>query len=91
MAVSFQLPDELEQKLRSQSHDLEGEAKAAYVLELFRCGKLTHYELSQILAIDRPETDALLKKHNVYEGSITFDDLEADRQTLERVLGPAHR
>lgn len=91
MTVSFQLPDELERKLRAQSSDLESEAKAAYGLELFRCGKITHYELSQILGIDRIETDALLKKHNIYEGSLTRDDLEADRQTLERLIGPAHR
>ena len=88
MAVTFQLPADVERKLRSQTADLDEEAKQTYALELFRRGKLTHYELSNVLGLDRVETDAFLKRHNVYEGSLTLDDLEADRQTLERALGP---
>ena len=56
-------------------------------MDLFRRGKLTHFELSQALGVDRIETDAFLKRHNAYEGSLTASDLDADRQTLERVLG----
>jgi len=55
-------------------------------LELFRRGKLSHYELSRVLGVDRFETDAYLKRHNVFEGSPTMADLEADRRTLERVM-----
>jgi len=57
-------------------------------VELFRRGKLSHLELSKVLGLDRFETDAYLKQHNIFEGSLTMEDLEADRQTLERVLGP---
>lgn len=89
MAVTFQLPADVEEKLRAQRSDLELEAKEAYVLDLFRRGKLTHFELSKVLGLDRVATDAFLKQHNVYEGSLTFDDLEADQKTLKRVLGPA--
>jgi len=87
MAVTFQLPAEVEQKLRAQNSNLDREAKEAYGLELFRQGKLTHYELSQVLGLDRFETDAYLLNHNVFEGSLTNEDLEADRQTLDRILG----
>jgi len=87
MAVTFQLPAEVEQKLRAQNSNLDREAKEAYGLELFRQGKLTHYELSQVLGLDRFETDAYLMNHNVFEGSLTNEDLEADRQTLDRILG----
>jgi predicted HTH domain antitoxin len=86
MAVTFQLPADVEKKLRAEGRDLEADAKEAYVLESFRRGKLTHYELSKALGLDRVETDAFLKGRNVYEGSLTREDLEADRQTLERVL-----
>jgi hypothetical protein len=34
------------------------------------------------LGLDRFETDAYLKRHNVFEGSLTLEDLEADRDTL---------
>jgi predicted HTH domain antitoxin len=91
MAVTFQLPEDVERRLRAECADLDAEVREASALELFRRGKLTHYELSQILGLDRLETDAYLKHHNVYEGSLTMEDLEADRQTLERLLGPAQR
>jgi hypothetical protein len=81
------LPADVEQKLRAECADLEGEAKEAYVVELFRRGKLTHFELSKVLGLDGVETDALLKRHNVFEGSLISEDIEADRKTLERVLG----
>jgi predicted HTH domain antitoxin len=91
MAVTFQLPDDVERRLRSQSLDLDAEAREASALELFRRGKLSHFELSQVLGLDRYETDAYLIRHNVYEGSLTAEDLEADRRSLERVLGPVQR
>jgi predicted HTH domain antitoxin len=87
MAVTFQLPADVEQKLRAENPNLDAEAKEAYALELFRRGKLSHCELSKVLGLDRFETDAYLKRHNVFEGSLTSQDLEDDRQTLERVLG----
>ncbi|MGA3067398.1 MAG: UPF0175 family protein [Tepidisphaeraceae bacterium] len=91
MPVTFQLPADVERKLRAECPDLEGAAKEAYVLDLFRRGKLTHFELSRVLSLDGVETDALLKRHNVFEGSLTSEDLEADRTTLEQVLGKARR
>jgi len=43
-----------------------------------------------VLALSRTETDAWLKEHNVFEGSLTMADLDADRQTLERLMDKAH-
>lgn len=86
LTITFNLPPNVEERLRSETPDLDADAKAAYALELFRRGQLSHYELSQALNLDRFETDAYLKAHGVFEGSLTMDDLEADRQTLQRVL-----
>jgi predicted HTH domain antitoxin len=85
--VTFNLPRDLEDKLRQQTTSLEADVKEAYALELFRRGKLSHFELSRVLGLDRFETDALLKRHSVLEGSLTMADLEADRQRLEQVMG----
>jgi hypothetical protein len=49
--------------------------------------QLSHFDLSQVLGLDRFETDAYLIHHHVYEGSLTAQDLEADKQSLDRVLG----
>jgi len=91
MAVTIQLPADIEQRLRAKTPDLETELKEAIALDLFRRGKLSHYELSKMLGLDRFETDAYLKRHNVVEGSLTMEDLNEQAQTLDRVLGPVRR
>jgi predicted HTH domain antitoxin len=85
--VTLDLPAEVEDRLRRETTSLEADVKEAYVLELFRRGRLSHFELSQALGLDRFETDAFLQRHQVWDGSLTMKDLEADRQTLERVMG----
>jgi predicted HTH domain antitoxin len=82
LTVRFDLPPDIEAKLRQQTPHLDEEVKEAYALELFRRGRLTHYELSRALGLDRFETDAYLKRHNVFEGSLTMEDLEADQRSL---------
>ena len=91
MAVTFELPADVERRLREQSLDLDTEVREAAALELFRRGRLSHFELSQILGLDRFETDAYLIRHKVYEGSLTTEDLEADKRSLDHVLGPVQR
>jgi hypothetical protein len=67
MTLKIEIPTEVEQKLRAQSPDLDKEAKEALLVELYRQDKLTHHELSLALGLERFETDALLKRHNVME------------------------
>jgi predicted HTH domain antitoxin len=85
--VTLDFPADLENRIRQESPQLEAEMREAYVLELFRQGRLSHFELSRVLGLDRFQTDALLKRRGIFEGSLTRQDLEADRQTLDRVLG----
>ena len=87
MTVTIQLPPDVEQRLRAETPDLDAQATEAVAVALFRQGKLSHYELSQALKLDRFETDAYLQRHQIYEGSLTMEDLDADRQTLDRVMG----
>jgi hypothetical protein len=91
MAVTIDLPAEVECRFRAQTPDLAESLKEAAAIELFRRGVLSHFELSQMLGRDRFETDAYLKSHNIFDGSLTSEDIDADRQTLERVLRPADR
>jgi predicted HTH domain antitoxin len=85
--VILDIPADLEEKLRRDTPDIQAEVKEAYALELFRRGKLSHHDLSRLLGLDRFETSAWLKRHRIFTGSLTMADLEADRQTLERILG----
>jgi predicted HTH domain antitoxin len=84
--VTLDLPPDVEEKIRRSTPDLNADVKEAYALELFRRGLLSHFELSRVLGLGRYETDALLKRHQVFEGSLTGDDLETDRQTLARLF-----
>jgi predicted HTH domain antitoxin len=90
LTVILNLPPDVEEKLRQETSDLNNDVKEAYGLELFRRGRLSHYELSRILGLDRFETDAYLKRHNVFEGSLTMEDVEADFKTLQDVLSQEH-
>src|SRR5688500_10657340 len=85
LTVTLNLPPDLEAKLRQDAPDLNNDMKEAYALELFRHGRLNHYELSRILGLDRFETDAYLKHHNVFENSLTIEDVEADLKTLQEM------
>lgn len=86
MALIVELPPEMEERLRAESPDLESEAKEAMLIELYRQDRLSHFELSQALGLDRFETDGLLKKHKVTEDLPTLEELEDDLQQLRRLL-----
>jgi predicted HTH domain antitoxin len=89
MHVTLDLPVDLEEKLRRETANLDAEVTEVYAVELFRRGRLSHYELARVLGLDRYETDSFLKRHGVFDGSPTMADLEADRRTLDRILGKA--
>ena len=82
MAVTVQLPADLEERLRAQTPDLDSEAKEAMLVELYRQDRLTHHELCRALGLDRFETEAILKKHNVTEDLPTDEEYEAALQRL---------
>jgi predicted HTH domain antitoxin len=88
MALTIQLPADVEQRLRKDSPNLDVEARETIAIDLFRKGKLSHFELSKMLGLDRSQTDAYLKQHNIVEGSLTMEDLNEQGEILDRVLGP---
>ena len=87
MSVTVELPSDIEEMLRRENPDLDSDAIEAYAVELFRQGRLNHFQLSRVLGADRFATDAVLKRHRVEEQSLTGSDLESDRETLRKVLG----
>lgn len=89
LSITLNFPPEIERKLRAQSSDLSADVREAYAIELFRQGRLTHAELAEVLGLDRVETDALLKRHKVAEGALSFADVQRDHETLQRLLGKA--
>lgn len=83
MAVIVEIPEEVERLLRARYSDLDEKAKVAMLVELYRQDKLSQHELSLALGMDRFETEALLKLHNVVEDLAT----DAEHQLALKRLG----
>ncbi len=81
------LPPGIEQRLQAESGDLSSAVRESFAINLFRRGILTHHELEQVLGLDRFETDALLKRNDVTEYSLTHEDLDTDVSSLKEFLG----
>ena len=84
--ITLQFPPEVEASLRAKNPNLDTDLTEAVAVELFRRGKLSHYELSKVLGLDRFETSAYLQRHKIYEGSLTMEDLEEQGRTLEKLF-----
>lgn len=91
MNVTITIPDELVEPLHAAlGEDLSRAALEQLALEGYRTQKLSQYQVQQLLGFDnRWDTQRWLGKHGV-DLSYELDDLEADRATLDRVLG-AHQ
>lgn len=86
MSISFELPAAVEQQLRRDMANLDGVAKEAALVELYRQGKLSHHQLGLSLNMTRCETDNLLKQHNVTEDLMTADELCEQIAALRKLL-----
>jgi predicted HTH domain antitoxin len=85
MAITFELPQELERDLRRSLGDLDHAAKEATLVELYRRDQITAHELSRALGLSRLATEALLKKHNVTEDLPTTAELSEALDHLRRI------
>ena len=77
MAVTFDLPQDIEQSLRHKLGDLGQAAKEATLVELYRQGKIAHQDFSRALGVSRLEAEAVLKKHLVIEDLPTPSEHDA--------------
>lgn len=87
--LSIPLSPELTRALKDVGGTPDIAAREILAVSLFREGRLNHLELSRVLELGRFETDAVLKRHEVVNGALSLKDLEMDRATLDRILGPA--
>ena len=90
MSITIELPEPIEQELATvwgiSPGELPRRALELMAAEGYRTGALSHHEVSQLLGLGFTETESFLKAHNCPPDT-TLEDLEADRQTLEKILG----
>jgi predicted HTH domain antitoxin len=84
MNISFEIPRDIEQELRSDGLDVSREAKEAYLVSLYRQERITHHQLSEALGLSRYETDGVLKRHKVWL-ELTPEELAAQAASLRDV------
>jgi Uncharacterised protein family (UPF0175) len=84
MNVTVPIPDELAARL-GEAGDLSRLALEAFAAEEYRAGRLTHPELRSLLGFaTHAELDGFLKARAIFE-DYTQQDLDRDRQTLDRL------
>lgn len=85
MAIHFNLPTAIEQALRDRLGDISAKAKEAFLVTVYREGKLSHPALSRALGLDRFETEELLHEYNAVAARITADAHNADGRAIEAI------
>ncbi len=90
MTVSIHIPEQAEGVLRGAfGDDLDRTALEAMAIEGYRTGKLSRHEVQILLGFeDRWETELWLGNKGIHL-NYGMQELEADRKTLDRLLGPA--
>jgi len=86
--ITIHIPDDAEKAFREAWGDnLDRTALEALVIEAYRTGKLGISQVRRLLGLEsRWETEAWLGNRGV-NWNYSIDDLEADRKTLDRILG----
>ena len=87
MTISFEIPCEIAQELGTKGDELNGEAREAFLVELYRQERITQHQLAEALGLNRYETDGVLKRHKVWL-ELTPEELAAQAASL-REAGPA--
>ena len=84
MPITFEIPREIEQELSRSGADLNGEAREAFLVELYRQERITHHQLAEALGLSRYETDGVLKRHKVWL-ELTPEELATQAASLREV------
>jgi hypothetical protein len=82
MAITFDLPGDIEQNLRRSMGDLERAAKEAALVELYRQGRLSHRDFCRALGLSRMEAEEVLKQHFVHEDLMSTAEYESSLARL---------
>lgn len=87
MAISFELPANVENDLRQELGDLSKAARDAFLIENYRAGRLSVGDIATILGFDtKYQAEQWLGQRGV-TWNYGPAELEADRLTLAKVLG----
>lgn len=84
MPVTFDLPRDLEIRLRSQFPDLDHDAREAFAIESYRSGKLSIGQVADVLGTSIYEAEGLLKSRGAVVG-LSEPEVEEDLAALREL------
>ncbi len=84
MTISFELPMEIEQQIRTDGADLDREARELYLVELYRQDRISHTQLCDALGVGFHETEKLIKDHGAGQ-DFPLEQFEEQRAFLRGV------
>jgi Uncharacterised protein family (UPF0175) len=87
MTISFEIPHEIEQQIRTGDVDLDRDAKEVYLMEQYRQAKITHRQLEEALDLSFHETEQLLKQRGMGQ-DLDIEEFEAGRNLLRKARTP---
>jgi hypothetical protein len=83
MTISFDIPQEIEQQIRTDGVDLGRDAKEVYLMEQYRQAKITHRQLEGALDLSFHETEQLLKRRDMGQ-DLHIEEFGAGREFLRK-------
>lgn len=88
MAITIQLPSDLERELRQRIPDLDRAAREHFVVASYQRGELSVGDVAEILSLPtRAEACRWLRERGVAM-NYSLDDLEQDRHQLDELIDP---
>ena len=90
MAITFDLPPDVEQVLRERFGDLSQAAKEAFLVQSYRESRLSVGQIARVLGLGVIETQAWLAERGA-PLNYSPTDLEEDRETLAKVSSKKRR
>jgi predicted HTH domain antitoxin len=83
--LTISVPDELLEALSGKGKDLSRAALESLLTDAYRQQKISHSQLGRLLGLETSmEVDAFLKERGI-ELEYSAEDLERDRETLNRL------
>lgn len=87
MAITFQLTHEIEVNLERELGSLSDAAREAFLIESYRRGRLSLGDIASVLGFETHfESERWLGERGVAM-NYSLEDLQADRETLNGLLG----
>ncbi len=65
MTITFEIPADVKQQVRTDGQDPNREVKEVYVMKQYRQAKITHRQLQDVIDLSFPETEHLLKRRGL--------------------------